>query len=57
MTNADEIRKMKDGELAAFLSDMVGGCPPGREPGMAICFEMRRKCKGCWLNWLKQKAE
>ena len=51
-TNADRIRSMTDEELAEFLAQT--GCR--RADDDMYCL-MQRRCKDCWLDWLKLGCE
>lgn len=52
ITNADRIRSMTDEELAEFLAQT--GCR--RADDDMYCL-MQRRCKDCWLDWLKLGCE
>lgn len=51
-TNADRIRSMTGEELAEFLAQT--GCR--RADDDMYCL-MQRRCKDCWLDWLKLGCE
>lgn len=53
-TNADRLRSMTDGELAAWLFHHSMVCVPGKRPnpGDCVC-----ECEHCWLDWLREEEE
>lgn len=62
MTNAEKIRQMTDEEMAKYFCSSY--CPSG--PGLCeICFDEKtgttnsnpKKCKRCWMKWLREEAE
>lgn len=64
-TRGDELRAMSDTELAAFMNDKAGGCPPKKsQRGKCVeIFKETGSCKGdddlcekCWLDYLKEAA-
>ena len=53
-TNADCIRSMSDEELADWLYMWAGGAP-NCDRGLSEHPDLK-KCRDCWLDWLKQEA-
>ncbi len=58
-SNADNIRKMSDNELAEYLSERstAPSCTGRCHKDYEVYGELRTFCYDCWLNWLKQEAE
>lgn len=54
MSNGDNIREMKDAELACFLCDIQSEC--SKCPGANYCNEWDGRANGL-IVWLRQEAE
>ena len=52
-TNGDRIRAMTDEELAKYLEGF-GGTPPTCDTDGERDY---KKCRDCWLDWLKQEVQ
>ena len=53
MTNADKLRQMTDEELYAFR---FKSCPGENCVGQR-CLKYSKRCKDCWLAWLKEETQ
>ncbi len=60
ITHYDQLREMSAEEMAAFAVTIEQGCPPGKIFSQcaleSIDSPSLRRCKLCWLDWLKEEA-
>ena len=60
LTHYDQIREMRVEDMAAFAVTIEQGCPPGKIFSQCALESIDppslRRCKLCWLEWLKEEA-